>query len=392
MEQKNTPHKVEFHGRGGEFFGIWIVNILLSIVTLGVYSAWAKVRTKRYFYGNTHIDGDSFEYHAQPLQILKGRLVALAILLIWSIANSFFPVASMALLLVFYVALPWLLWSNARFDAAMTSYRNVHFAFSAPLQQAYVTLLGRGVGAVLVMLIYLAIAIALASASVTAAIIMAVGFLIVMALVYAWVVVGMHRFFINGYQYGDWKFSADLELGFFVKTYLKALSMGVVAAIIFAAITVFGFTDGITLSQLQNGDFSSLEEGTTAAVMMMVAYGAMIVLTIVLSAYTATCVRNYVFSQSLAKHDEQQELEYRFCSTLTVGGYVWLVMSNFLLQVVSLGIARPWVMVRTTAYLAERTAVIGDMSQLIAKDTDSDVKSAVSDEVAQAFDLGLGIG
>jgi len=65
----------EFFGKGLEFFRIWIVNILLTVVTLGIYSAWAKVRTQRYLYGNTRLDGASFEYLAEPLQILQGRLI-----------------------------------------------------------------------------------------------------------------------------------------------------------------------------------------------------------------------------------------------------------------------------------------------------------------------------
>ncbi|ENY72193.1 hypothetical protein G114_09394 [Aeromonas diversa CDC 2478-85] len=46
-------------------------------MTLGIYSAWAKVRTQRYFYGSTELDGDRFEYLAEPLRILKGRIIAL---------------------------------------------------------------------------------------------------------------------------------------------------------------------------------------------------------------------------------------------------------------------------------------------------------------------------
>lgn len=67
-----------FHGNGKEYFGIWIVNILLTIVTLGIYSAWAKVRNLQYFYGNTELDGASFQFLAKPVTILKGRLIALA--------------------------------------------------------------------------------------------------------------------------------------------------------------------------------------------------------------------------------------------------------------------------------------------------------------------------
>ena len=65
-----------FTGVGGEYFKIWIVNILLTIVTLGIYSAWAKVRNKRYFYGNTSMDGVAFEYTASPIKILIGRAIA----------------------------------------------------------------------------------------------------------------------------------------------------------------------------------------------------------------------------------------------------------------------------------------------------------------------------
>ena len=49
-----------FHGQAGEYFRIWIVNICLTVITLGIYSAWAKVRRKRYFYSNTQLNVSSF--------------------------------------------------------------------------------------------------------------------------------------------------------------------------------------------------------------------------------------------------------------------------------------------------------------------------------------------
>jgi hypothetical protein len=44
---------IEFTGSGSEYFRIWIVNLLLTLVTFGIYYPWAKVRRLRYFYGNT---------------------------------------------------------------------------------------------------------------------------------------------------------------------------------------------------------------------------------------------------------------------------------------------------------------------------------------------------
>ena len=38
------PQPVTFHGIGSEYFRMWIVNFFLSVITLGVYSGWAKRR------------------------------------------------------------------------------------------------------------------------------------------------------------------------------------------------------------------------------------------------------------------------------------------------------------------------------------------------------------
>lgn len=139
------------------------------------------------------------------------------------------------------------------------------------------------------------------------------------------------------------------------------------------------------------GDLASLNE-SSPVITMVVMYLGMIGLTIGLTAYTATRTRNYLFSQMKLEKEGQEENNFTFKSTYTVDGYMWLIISNFLLQVVTLSIARPWVMVRTSRYVADKTIVVGDMSQLKAADQDSKVKSAISDEVAQAFDLGVGIG
>lgn len=73
----------EFSGSGGEYFRIWIVNLILTVLTLGIYSAWAKVRRNRYFYGHTRRGVAAFEYLAERIAILKGRLLALGVFLIY---------------------------------------------------------------------------------------------------------------------------------------------------------------------------------------------------------------------------------------------------------------------------------------------------------------------
>ncbi|EJA3104700.1 DUF898 domain-containing protein [Vibrio vulnificus] len=389
MDTKHITNSIQFKGQGGEFFGIWIVNILLSVLTLGIYSAWAKVRTKRYFYGNTFIAGDNFEYHAQPMQLLKGRLVALALVLIWVVANSFFPLASLVLFALFYVALPWLLWSNARFDSAMTSYRNVHFAFNGSLKEAYMSILGRGLASLLIIAIYIAIVVASANASAMVATLLGFGTLVLMFVLYAWVVAGIHQYFASGYQYGDWKFVAKIETGFFLKTYCKAMLIGFLTAVAFM-IVMGTFVLGTDIMNIFAGEVDLLEgKGDFAYVVLT--YLVTITMSLGITAYTTTRIRNYVFSRLTATAETQSETDFRFASTFGAWDYMSLIVTNFLLQVITLGLARPWVMVRTSRYVASHTGVIGDMDTLKATDQDSAVKNAISDEVAQAFDLGLSI-
>ena len=63
--------EIRFTGSGSEYFRIWIVNLLLTLVTLTLYYPWAKVRRLRYFYANTLIDGQPLGFHANPWKILR---------------------------------------------------------------------------------------------------------------------------------------------------------------------------------------------------------------------------------------------------------------------------------------------------------------------------------
>jgi len=83
----------EFTGSAGEYFRIWIVNLFFTLITLGIYSAWAKVRKKKYFYGNTRFDGQTFDYFGQPVAILKGRIVAFIAFVIYAFVGELYPVS-----------------------------------------------------------------------------------------------------------------------------------------------------------------------------------------------------------------------------------------------------------------------------------------------------------
>jgi uncharacterized membrane protein YjgN (DUF898 family) len=131
-----TTHAVEFRGTGREYFRVWLVNLTLTLLTLGLYGPWAKVRTRRYFHGVTSLAGYSFEYHAAPLRILWGRLLVAAMLAagVLSVAIGRWAVAAW---IVAAVALfPLAARQAIRFNARNTSWRGVRFNFFASYREA----------------------------------------------------------------------------------------------------------------------------------------------------------------------------------------------------------------------------------------------------------------
>lgn len=139
-------YPIVFSGKAGEYFRIWIVNVLLSIVTLGVYSAWAKVRRKRYFYGSTALAGSSFEYHADPKRILVGRIIVLVMYIVWLGISNFTPIVGGLILLVFVcIAPPVIINKSLKFNAVNSSYRNLRFNYSASYKETFITFVVFGI-------------------------------------------------------------------------------------------------------------------------------------------------------------------------------------------------------------------------------------------------------
>ena len=149
MNEKNeNNHPFEFTGKGGEYFRIWIVNLLLTISTFGIYSAWAKVRTNRYFYNNTNVAGANFDYLADPKRIPRGRIILFTIIaIIGGISYAILSFSKIELSLEEFMNLcisslliltfPWLIVHSYAFRAHNTSYRNIRFNFQGKVSQAY---------------------------------------------------------------------------------------------------------------------------------------------------------------------------------------------------------------------------------------------------------------
>jgi uncharacterized membrane protein YjgN (DUF898 family) len=131
---------VRFTGTGGEYFRIWAVNLLLTIVTLGIYSAWAKVRRTRWFWGNTQVDGASFQYHGSPGAILRGRIAVGVVFVAYSLAGRLSITAAIVAAVLLGLLAPWLFLKAMRFKLTNTTWRGLRFGFRSSVGEAYAAL------------------------------------------------------------------------------------------------------------------------------------------------------------------------------------------------------------------------------------------------------------
>ena len=129
--------RLEFTGAGGDYFRVWIVNTLLTLATLGVYSAWAKRRKARWFARHTLLAGEAFDFHGDPRRILVGRVLAVGLLMAYLHAFDGAAIAGLATLAALYAVGPPLFGSVQRFKLGNTSWRGMRFGFEASAVTAY---------------------------------------------------------------------------------------------------------------------------------------------------------------------------------------------------------------------------------------------------------------
>ena len=327
-----TNYPFEFRGDGFEFFKIWIVNLLLTILTLGIYSAWAKVRTKRYFYSNLYVAGSPFQYLAQPMQILIGRLIAVGVFLLYSVTLNFAPTVGMIIAFLLFFAIPFLVMRSLAFNARMSAWRNVQFRFHGGYGDAFMVLY---VWPLLGMLSF--------------------------GLLYPYAVLRMNEYIVDNSSYGTTSFAFDAGYLDYGKIFL-------------VAILGFGLT-GALLAVLGAGADQG-EPNPVLLIIPVIGYGVTIVL------IRMMMINLYYNSSSLDRHELDAELEFP--------GYFMTCATVFFLTIVTLGLYLPAAKVRLTHYVADHMTFIavGSIDDFVQAEREA--VSALGEEFGEVFDFDIG--
>ncbi|WP_256078173.1 YjgN family protein [Massilia sp. YIM B04103] len=344
QEDQARELKLEFSATGSEYFRIWIVNLLLSIVTLGIYSAWAKVRSNQYFYSSTRLDGSSFEYHGNPKAILKGRILALILVGGYNLAFKISPLLGLAMMVALAIVMPVLVWRSMQFKLYNTSYRGIRFGFDGDKRSAYIHYLW------LPLLVSLSLGLAL-----------------------PFVHQRVKRFQHSEARFGSTKFSFDASVGSFYRQYLIFFVFAFIGAI------VFGIAGGLLGSA-----FGSVLPFDARAAIPLMAVGFVYLWLFSIWPLFQTRLQNLIWNHTqLGQHGFRSELAW--------GRLTFIYLTNLLGVIFTLGLFIPFAKVRALKYRLESASLLaaGSLDDFIAG-VQQDVDST-GEGVADIIDLDLAL-
>lgn len=343
---------LEFRATGSEYFRIWVVNLLLTILTLGVFSAWAKVRRLRYFYGSTSLDGSSFDYHGKPIAILKGRLIVVGIYASFYVTAQFWPLINLVFLPLVIFGVPWVIVRSRLFQMRMTSWRGLRFNFHGSYGGALGAFIGWALLGVLTLLILWPLAL--------------------------WKQVS---YLVTNTSFGTQRFGFATPVGRFYRFCLIALGIalgtGLCAAVAFGAIGGFfgtGFGPAVDPDAQGRAAAASAVIGVSTFGLAALVAGAW---------YRAQFVNASIGGTTAGPH--------QLAARLRTGPLLGIMVTNLLAMVMTLGLFYPWAKVRLLRYQLDNTRVLvaGDLSQILADARTG--ANAVGEEAGDFFDIDFGI-
>lgn len=341
-------YPMQFTGRGGEYFAIWIVNIALTLVTLGIYSAWAKVRTLRWFYGHTLLDNQAFSYLATPMQILKGRLIALAALVAYYAASYFAPMLAVALMVALLIATPWIVVSSLRFHARQSAYRGLRFDFTGSVGEA--------------VRIYVGLSLLIIPT---------------LGLILPYLAYRQVRFIAENTVYGQTAARYQGSAKPFWGVYLLAIAL----ILLPIAIIAYG---AFQAYQMQAAGMPKEMAAAAAGTFMIAGMVAFYLLIPVVSAMIQARTANLLYNPTTLG-------PVGFDCSQRARDLIWIYLSNLVLIALTVGLFIPWAKVRLARYRAGRLTVTGpaDLGQFTAGQQQS--STATGAEMADLFDLNIGL-
>ena len=336
-------YPLEFSGSGGEFFRVWIVNVLLTVVTFGFYTPFARRRTAQYFYAHTLVAGSPLEFTAQQKRMVLGFLLLVFLYVAFNAAAETGQDAMVSFMMLAGAALAPYFWASAmRFRLNATRWRGVRLQFTGEVYRASWPVFAIAVAWICVSLVGESMIAPGASKQQVAAVIGPVLGAAAVALVasilcairlefnYKSLLVARARI---GGQPGRWK----PVFGDFVRIWLATLGVFFLSVLLV----------GVAIAAAMGGSFALLRKLQGSGALVVLLAVAMIVVGIFILFLASGPARAYREARifQLVWNNIGVSHVARFRCDLRVGRYVWLRIRNILFTLLTLGFYRPFALV-----------------------------------------------
>ena len=344
------PATPVFTGEWTEYFKIWIVNVLLTVVTLGIYAAWAKVRKRRYFYANTSVFGHAFEYLANPVKIFYGNMIVVGVFAIYVLLGAVSPLLQLPIMLLFAIAAPWFIVRALTFNARNTAWRGLRFNFTGTY----------GESAKVFLLWPLLVAFTL-------------------GLIIPLIAKKQKAFMVQRHAFGTTPFSFNGQTADFYKIY--GISLLFFIPILIGYFAMIGTL--IAASIKSGGQPPTPDPAILGTVGMLVLIG--LPFAIVGTFYFRSRMFNYTWSNTTLSGNT-------FAGTMRARDLLLLHFINSLVTTFTFGLLHPWAAVRTVKYQLDSLQIIpgGNVETFVA--AAQPPVSALGEAASDFFDFDLGFG
>lgn len=352
-----TPRRATFYGSGGALFGIYLRNILLTILTLGVYYFWGKNRTRSYLVGQVEFEGDRFAWHGTGKELFLGTLklglIAVPLVavvgglpLVWE-SEWTELITNLVAGVAYAVLVPLAVVGSRKYRMSRISWRGIRFSFRGRMRD-YLKILFRG------------------------------SFMstITFGLYYPYFQVNTRKFATEHSYFGNARFGFDGQgRDLFGRFLLVVVAVG-------AMIGIIGYT--VVRSALRWPADAPVRDviGPFLSGLLLDLIGAplvAVVLAVVAWFWFAAYRQQYYWSHTSFG-------PARFRSTITAVKLFGLSVTNLLLLVLTLGLAIPWVMARNARFALSNLVLMGslDLSRIVQ---DAQAAAATGESLADVLDV-----
>jgi uncharacterized membrane protein YjgN (DUF898 family) len=374
---------VQFTGSGSEYFRIWIVNLLLTLVTLTLYHPFAKARKLAYFHANTLVDGHALGFHGNPYKMLRGYLLVLAFSITYAVGTRLSPMLALAAIGCFVLVWPALWRASLQFRLGNTSWRGLRFGFDGNVAGAYRAMLPAAVPWVVIVALGVFMQPEQEQGDEAEAAAGAIWFLV--AMFAALLVVPLSLAWIKRYQHGHYTYAGqrgrlEATTGAFYRLGFKVLG---VTGLIFLIMVLAGVLSAVaTRGGAEDEPAANLGIMVASFGAVLVAYALMFIIAL---PYARSRLQNLVWGQTRSE-------ALQFHSALRLWPLAGLTLKNLLLTLITLGLYWPFAAVASARMRLQAVSVDvqGDLSQWIAT-SQGQSGGATGDAAGDFFGFDLGL-